>query len=469
MLDANPADLQPRVTFNAPWEPLILRRGDALGLRALADQFAHAVAPELSNRIRDGRWVTILAWCLVRAQEVSTASGAGAILTRAQQDARYAWLRPLELMWIARTMVLTTDWRKRRLAGQRSIKLWSDFGKNRRPARFGMSEDQFVGYRQTGMYGGYRLAFRMWPGLTLHGDGWTPGSATQQLAKWLDGKLGSAKLPWKLGGNAQDDDYLSPRKAKLGVNQEEQWWLRHWPTFELASRTADANTLPRPRHECTVLPEANLLQPLIFGDDHSGVRRREVAHALEKIKATDHLSVCRALRSKFPTDPIIDLLPQFSRLADAGIDAMDLIATALADQPSITLKAVAEHPDAKSVCDELIDASRAWLARSDIPLSHIETADLFAGAMTNKKPVECLTAVLQHHEQHGGGLHWFFLNGKRIEPLTPPSNGASRYRFRLASLSRLALQSGLIHKVPDALLETDEFEDDNDLEEMSAA
>ncbi len=47
-------DPQPRLLFTAPWEPVIVRRGDALGLRALADQFAEALAPDLSNRVRDG-------------------------------------------------------------------------------------------------------------------------------------------------------------------------------------------------------------------------------------------------------------------------------------------------------------------------------------------------------------------------------------------------------------------------------
>jgi hypothetical protein len=50
-------DFEPRHLFTAPWEPVVVRRGDALGLRALADQFADALAPDLSNRVRDGRWV----------------------------------------------------------------------------------------------------------------------------------------------------------------------------------------------------------------------------------------------------------------------------------------------------------------------------------------------------------------------------------------------------------------------------
>src|SRR5438876_8037707 len=102
---------EPRQLFTAPWDPIVVRRGDALGLRALTDVFAESVAPGLSNRVRDGRWVTILAWCLARSQEVFHASGGRSVATRAQQRERYAWLRPLELMWVARTIALAEDWR----------------------------------------------------------------------------------------------------------------------------------------------------------------------------------------------------------------------------------------------------------------------------------------------------------------------------------------------------------------------
>lgn len=35
--------------FSAPWDPLPVRRGDALGLRAGADYFADIIAPGLSS------------------------------------------------------------------------------------------------------------------------------------------------------------------------------------------------------------------------------------------------------------------------------------------------------------------------------------------------------------------------------------------------------------------------------------
>ena len=162
------AHFGPRLLFTSPWETVFVRKGDALGLRALADQFADAIAPEFSNRIRDGRWVTILAWCLARSQEVFHASTGRAVSTRSEQSARYAWLRPLELMWVARTIALARDdWRERSLAGQRSVQRWSESARS--APRFGMSVDQFLAYRQTGVYGGYRLAFRRWPQMTAGG------------------------------------------------------------------------------------------------------------------------------------------------------------------------------------------------------------------------------------------------------------------------------------------------------------
>src|SRR5438876_10335231 len=113
---------EPRQLFTAPWDPIVVRRGDALGLRALTDVFAESVAPGMSNRVRDGRWVTILAWCLARSHEVFHACGDLTTSTREGQSRRYAWLRPLELMWVARTIELADNSTERSLAGQRSVR-----------------------------------------------------------------------------------------------------------------------------------------------------------------------------------------------------------------------------------------------------------------------------------------------------------------------------------------------------------
>lgn len=439
-----------RFLFTAPWEPAVVRRGDALGLRALTDSFAEAVAPDLSNRINDGRWVTILAWCLVRSQEVYHASGSQTVEKRIEQQARYAWLRPLELMWVARTIALAKDFRDRPLSGRRRVRAWYQDDR-RRMEHFGMTEDQFRAYRQTGMYGGYRLAFRKWPSMSIAGDGWTPGLEAIRLAKWLDTKLGSARL--KHAGD--EDGGVSTRSAKVGRGSEVAWWLNQWKGFDQGGRVADGNTLPRLRNDFTKLPEADKLEKIIFGLDSGGQRRRSIAREIAQCHADNHLEICVHLSHKFSDNEIIKLLPFFSRMADAGMAAMDFLARRLGNNPSVSLAEIAKHHDAKLVCKELFKAVSSWKGctkRANLQLRHIESGHQFASVIQTDQPIDCLAALLHHHESYGGGLHWFVLRNGKIEPRTPQGNGSSRYRFRLWPLCRLAAQSGVIRKMPPALL-----------------
>jgi len=442
-----------------------VRRGDALGLRALADEFADAVAPDLSNRVRDGRWVTILAWCLARSHEVFHASGGRSVTTRTEQRERYAWLRPLELMWVARTISLAKDWKERSLAGQRSVKPWFK-DDDQSTDRFGMSDDQFRAYRQTGEYGGYRVAFRKWPGMTVLGDGWTPAKATIQLAKWLDDRLRTATPPWRLhAGEGAENGFPTPDKRSLG--KEHGWWLRQWRTFARGGTRFDENTLPRRRDDFGTLPEAAQLRPLLFGDDTNGKRRLNTAREVARAAASSHLEVCEHLGRVFGAGVAFALLPRFSRLADAGMAAMDLLATPLQSDSRADLAVLAARPEAKSICTELMAAAVQWrkTARADPHhIRHVETAHRFADAIISSRPSECLRALLQYHEMHGGGLRWFVLRDNWIEPRTPWRAGASRYRFRLWPLCRLAAQCGVIRNMPRALLADDAADADEDPE-----
>ena len=451
-----------RLLFTAPWEPIVVRRGDALGLRALADRFADAVAPDLNNRISDGRWVTILAWCLVRSQEAFHSSGGRGVDTRTQQTERYVWLRPLELIWVARTIGLATDdWGKRSLPGRRRVRRWYE-EENRKTLRFGMTVDQFRAYRQTGVYGGYRLAFRKWSGMTVHGDGWTPGLATKALANWLNGKL-AKNSPAASQSDDDAEDMRFARSAKLGRKDPCKWWLQQWPTFDSGHKGYD-KTLPRPRMEFEVLPEADLLRPIVFGEGN-GTRRLEIAREIGKSRAQSHIEICEHLASAFPSDPIISLLPRFSRLADAGMAAMDLIADALRGKNSVTLTEIVSRPEANAVCKELIESAQAWQNVAEYQIRHIETAHRFAKEIASAQPSACLRTLLHHHELYGGGLRWFVLRNGSVEPRTPPQqSGSSSYGFRLWSLCRLAIQCGVLKTMPHALLTYEESEDDQSME-----
>lgn len=449
----------PHFFFTAPWEPVPVRRGDALGLGALADQFADAVAPDLSNRISDGRWVTLLAWSLVQSQQVFHASGGRAMVTRSEQYQRYAWLRPLELMWVARTVSLLEkdDWKQRPLPGRRRVAPWLE---KQTADRFGMTPEQFRAYRQTGTYGGYRRAFRKWPGLTT-GDGWTPGPQSIALARWLDGKLKGARL--QLG----DDLSRSAKLAlgKEGPGKQHTWWMGHWKTFDQHAKPdkiAELNTLPRQRGDFSVLPEAQLLKPLIFGNDASGNRRLAIVQSVAKSKATDYGSLCQYLSQHFISDPTITRLAAFSRLADAGLAAMDLVAQVLNGQPQIALTEVARLSAAKGICKELHSAALDWIAEPEMVLRHVGAAGRFAQAITTDQPIACLRQLLRHHETYGGGLRWFVLRDERIEARTPSTSEATRYGFRLWSLCRLAVQCGVLATMPKALHDDTDWEDEDE-------
>lgn len=439
--------MQPRVLFTPPWDPLVVRRGDALGLRAVADQFADAVAPGLSNRIHDGRWVTILAWCLTRSYKLFYAHGGRSVQTPTEQAQRYAWLRPLELLWVARTIAIAEeDSGRRSLAGQRRVRPWYAAGK--RSPRFGMTPEQLQAYRQSGMYGGYRLALRRWPELTLSGDGWTPGPTANTLAEWLDRKLDDARPSWEL-------HFAEKQKLRKKPEHDDDhgWWLKHyWPHFEKKGPKADLNTLPRPRSDFSRLPEWKHLRPLVFGPDPAGLRRQQVALAVEEAEAPDHLEVCARLADAFSPDPVIALLPRFSHLADAGMELMDLIARGLGGQGRVPLTHIAADPEAAALCAELREAAAAWpVAGGAMQPRHLETVHRFAGAINSQRPERCLQILLEYHELHGGGLRWFVLRDGKVEARTPPRAGSSRYRFRLWSLCRLGAQCGLLRDMPDAL------------------
>ena len=84
--------------------PVLVRRGDPLSGRAHADQPADVVVTQLRNQVPDGVSMTIIAWYLVGSHEVFHASGGRGVLTGSESTNRYAWLRPPELMWVARAI-----------------------------------------------------------------------------------------------------------------------------------------------------------------------------------------------------------------------------------------------------------------------------------------------------------------------------------------------------------------------------
>ena len=84
--------------YTAPLEDTSVRRGDPLGMRAVAEEMAEVLAPGLSNRTLDGRWISIMCWALQQSYSAWQALGAvdddGSVVTREAAKKLYSWLRP---------------------------------------------------------------------------------------------------------------------------------------------------------------------------------------------------------------------------------------------------------------------------------------------------------------------------------------------------------------------------------------
>lgn len=442
----------PRWFFTEPWDPVSLRRGDALGLRAITDHFGDLLAPDLTNRTRDLRWVTILAWCLCRSQAIWRASKKPPPVTRYLRDQRYAWIRPLELMWVARTMLLAAEtYAARQLPGQRKLRHWlDDYDRKRR--HFAMTDDQYRRYRQTGAYGAYRVAFRKWPGLT-RGDGFTPAKEAYKLAAWLESKLGAHRPAFAYDkGRTDDADGLSG-KWNMWKGREEEWWLSKWASFDQGGAIAAANTLPRERSDFSAIAEAQILRPILFGDDVAGSRRKHTVAAAAKTAGHTHAELCAEIAARLARGAgMADLgaLSDFTRLADAAMDTMDAIARASSSDEETSVEAVTRSLTVRSACGDLVAAAKQWKLNS-VPVLHRSTVDALADHVLKPSVTDCLIGLLHHHESSGGGLRWFLLRDGKLLPRSSGSQTSARYRFRLFPLSRMAVQCGEAETIPVAL------------------
>jgi hypothetical protein len=244
---------QPSWYFTAPWDPVPIRRGDALGFRAGADYFADLLAPGLSNAASDARWISLLSWCLKWSHVVWRNAGGGDLSRRDGQRARYAWLRPLELLWVDRA--LESGQTTGQLRGRRSLERWRKA--ERQLPNFAMSPDQFRRYRQVGTYGAYRVVLRTVPGLTM-GDGWTPADTALQLAT-----LVNESLPRDV--RLKHEHFENGTKWGHWADDEARYWVRHgWPA---AWAKTGSGLLPTPDNAVRKrLPEEErrLLEPVLF-------------------------------------------------------------------------------------------------------------------------------------------------------------------------------------------------------------
>ena len=413
------------------------RRGDPLGLRNITEEVAELLAPGLTNRTRDARWLTLLCWSLVESDKAWRLNVGGELGTASQRQVRYEWLRPLELLWVRRAIDLAgPQFRAAQWPGHRSVNKWTGATPN-----FGMSPSQLKNHRQLGAYGAYRILFRTLP-LTQGGDGWTPVGDALRLADLVD--------------KALRKDGASPNWKQRTKAPPEKWWINTGWTHWTAGGT---RSLLMSGTQAAILPaqERAVLRPLLFAD--GSIRHRTAVAIGQARRADNYVALCQHLAQTLGTsdnDSRLRLIGLLAQLNEAGLALMRAIASA-AEDGEAPLSATAGDKQVIKCLRAFSMASAKWKKRPSSAGAFIydaeanALADIGTGAGADDKTL--LTNFSRYHMTKGRGVRWFVLSDDTILLHGAAAGlGAGNFGYRLHALGRLAVQCGVIPSLPPALL-----------------
>jgi hypothetical protein len=242
-----------------PSEDLPTSRRNPFGFAEIANYYADTLAPGITNRNRDARWLTILCWSLEQVRND--------FRNRLTGD-YYEFLQGLELRWVIEACRLDDKGKGRHLPGSLAIRQWLKQELSS-PIKEAMGRDQWRRFRYVGPYASYRGLMRE-AGLLDDTDRWTLTPNGHKLAKLRKPDLKENT------NKATDGSWVD-------------YWLRRWPEKEK----------PRidliPKHSSSLRltkQEIELIKPFIFGDSENGTRRRIIAEALSKTSACNHAELC---------------------------------------------------------------------------------------------------------------------------------------------------------------------------------
>ncbi len=212
------------IYISKPWEKISSRKGDPLGFQGIANQIADEIAPGLSGRNTDARWLTLL--CIGLSQfDSSVKNNSYKIFSR--------WERCI-VKWAIKLKLENG----RQLPGKRSVDSW--------PNR----------YRYYGPYGSYK---KMLINIGLiEDDGWTLTQTGRELAKTM--------------GNEVTPDFKSSINVQNCVKSPNKK-----PIEKIIKEC-----LPLTVDEPVTPPEKEILAQLVFGGDKEGQIRRNTFRWMKK-------------------------------------------------------------------------------------------------------------------------------------------------------------------------------------------
>jgi hypothetical protein len=428
-----------------PLDAISLRRADPIGFRAIADAYADALAPGLNGRCSDAHWLFCLAWSL-RAIHAARPD-----LMDLDEAKRYAWLRPLELLWVRQGLIAYGDQKSRgaQLPGRRIlVRVREHEGEVSR--RFGMPAQAWRRYRQTGPYGGYRILLRRLAECTgssqaAIGDGWTIGRLAETMAQELTERL-----------------RLHQPEPSAPSSDPERFWREYWPAPDRWRPEQEAWWLPvasdtRLRKMPTSVATKALQRALFEGTTES----ETAADARTRGDTITRLAERRV--ASFGS--ALTLLERADRQRLGGIAVFSTWSDSLLAVLEGVSEFIDEQDDDDSAPVDLVvrqvasAAESCWvsaesLLRMDQPGSCVadtwHTAKELAKAIRRlRRPKDIVVRILEHHAEHRHGAKWLSLADGRVARASwNTGSQTSRYGFRLPQLTRLAAQMGRID--PDA-------------------
>lgn len=419
--------------LSEPLAPFSKRRGDPLGLRDVAEHFADLLASGLTGRTTDARWLTILCWCLKVTNDVTANRG---------QENYYEWLRPVELLWVARACEFG-DAKGRQLPQINSVKEWIRSGSDGK--RFGLTGDQWQRYRQTGPYGAYRSLLislnLMYPNSQLRGE-------ATKLADLVNTAV------------------FHGQPSPTGPIKPDTYWKK-WPC------DATGKFLPEKRDRTRRLSggDGPILKRALFDRSEGAWQRKYVVDCLRDlpVNSTEGELVERLAselqKCEFFASRDVALLFPFMELADSAMEVLNQLwrecGNDLATPAGVDIKRAVSVTLVQLVAARR--ASKNWLRLPNKPVSGVDlkTAKQLAEVLQSTSPSEQLKGLLKHHQSFQRGLPWMKLTGTTVVACSArPQGEASTYRFRLWQLSRIAVQCGVLNTMPKALESTTEQDDD---------